>query len=91
MIKNVFKRFCTNELKDKLIKLSMLNISKYGWTENSIKLAANELNYSHNLSALMENGPIDLVYYTIDNWNKKLEDEIENIRSNEKYMEINLV
>jgi ubiquinone biosynthesis protein COQ9 len=87
MIKNVFKKFFstgTAELRDKLIKMSLLNVSKYGWTENSIKLAANELNYSHSLSAVLSNGPADLVYYTIDNWNNKLESEIDNIKNNSK-------
>jgi ubiquinone biosynthesis protein COQ9 len=93
MIRKAFKlvkHFCTidkasHELKDKLIKMSLLNVSKYGWSENSIKIAANELNYSNNLSALLENGPIDLVYFTMDNWNKKLSDEILNIKNNERF------
>jgi ubiquinone biosynthesis protein COQ9 len=77
------KKFCSEEINSKLIKMSLLNVSKYGWTENSIKIAANELNYSHNLSALLKNGPIDLVYYTMDNWENKLKDEIDNIKNSE--------
>lgn len=68
-------------LKEKLIKMSLLNVNKYGWTENSIKIAANELGYSHNLSSLLNNGPMDLIYYTMDNWNEKLKKDIEAIKA----------
>jgi rpsU-divergently transcribed protein len=79
--KKTLKSFCDFELKEKLVKMSLSNVDKYGWTENSIKLAANELGYSNGLSSLLENGPIDLVYSTMDNWNKKLQNEIENIKN----------
>lgn len=80
------------QLKEKLIKMSLLNVNKYGWTEMSIKTAANELNYSNNLSALLKNGEMDLIYYTIDNWNNKLKLDLEEIKKNtdltldEKYL-----
>jgi ubiquinone biosynthesis protein COQ9 len=87
-IKILRRFFCTkkpvDEMREKLIKMSLLNVSKYGWTENSIKIAANELNYSHNLSTLLEHGAIDLVNYTIDTWNSKLNNEIASIKQNEK-------
>jgi rpsU-divergently transcribed protein len=82
------KGFCTNEktenqqdLREKLIKMSLINVNKYGWTENSIKIAANELGYSHNLSALLKDGPIDLIYYTMDNWNEKLRKDLDSIKT----------
>jgi rpsU-divergently transcribed protein len=79
------KSFCTNQeiniLKNKLIKMSLVNVEKYGWTEHSIKLAANELGYSNNLSALLEDGPVDLIYYTMDNWNNKLSNDLETIKN----------
>jgi ubiquinone biosynthesis protein COQ9 len=78
MFKKVaLKYFCK---KEQLIKMSLLNVNKYGWTENSIKLAANELGYSHSLSAVLPNGPLDLIYYNMDNWNKKLSTEINTMR-----------
>lgn len=79
MIKSNFliKNFC---IKNQLIKMSLLNVNKYGWTENSIKIAANELGYSNSLSAILPNGPLDLIYYNMDNWNKKLLAEIKQMK-----------
>jgi len=55
-----FKSFCSfndkiklgevensEKLKEKLLKLSLININKYGWSEESIKHASNELGYSN--------------------------------------------
>jgi len=70
--------FC---IKDELIKLSLLNVNKYGWTEQSIKVAANELGYSSSLSSILENGALDLIYFTMDNWLDKLKLDIKTIIS----------
>lgn len=87
----LIKNFCSNydsnkteiiSLKDKLIKLSLLNVDRHGWSEHSIKLAANELGYSNSLSALITNGPLDLIHYTLDTWNIKLKKEIEELKQN---------
>lgn len=71
-------------IKEKLIKLSLMNVNKYGWTELAIKVAANELGYTHTISKVLENGPADLVYYTMDNWNKKLKQDVKEIDEDEK-------
>jgi len=73
--------FTVYEIREKLIKMSLLNVNKYGWTENSIKIAANELGYSQNLSAILDKGALDLIYYTMDNWNDKLKQDVEVIKS----------
>jgi rpsU-divergently transcribed protein len=57
----------------------LLNVNKSGWTETSIKTAANELNYSNSLSALLPNGPLDLIYHTMDKWNDKLSKDLEDL------------
>jgi len=51
------KTFCSKEsnnssnklnlVKEKVFKLSLLNVNKYGWSEESIKHASNELGYSN--------------------------------------------
>jgi rpsU-divergently transcribed protein len=92
---NIFKRrFCEKnnnkddienndnieQIREKLIRMSLLNVEKYGFSENAIKLAANELGYSNSLSGILENGEMDLVFYNIDNWNKKLKIDLEEIK-----------
>ena len=72
-----FNKFST---KDQLIKMSLMNVNKYGWTENSIKIASNELGYSNQLSSMLLLGPFDLIKYMIHNWNKKLLNEINSIK-----------
>ena len=52
-------------------------MNKFGWSDNSIKIAANELGYSHSLSAMLPNGPVDLIYHTMDKWNEKLRKDLE--------------
>lgn len=82
--KNFIKQFCeknVTDLKEKLIKMSLINVSKYGWTETSIKLAANDLGYSNAVSCVLDKGPLDLVYYTLDSWYDKLRDEMQAIRN----------
>ncbi len=76
-----------SKLKEELIKLSLLNIHKYGWTEQSIKLSANELGYSNSYSCILKNGEMDLIYYTIDNWNDKLKTDLETISGNDKIIQ----
>jgi rpsU-divergently transcribed protein len=58
------------------VKLNLLKIIK--------NILANELGYSNSLSALLPNGPIDLIYYTLDTWNMKLKKEIEELKHNKK-------
>jgi rpsU-divergently transcribed protein len=70
-----------NEIREKLIKMSLMNVNKYGWTENSIKIAANELGFSQNLASILDKGALDLIYYTMDNWNDKLKQDVEVIKS----------
>jgi ubiquinone biosynthesis protein COQ9 len=87
---NVFKKlFCTNNqkldnLREKLIKMSLMNVDKYGWSELSIKVASNELGYSNSLSSILPKGPIDLVYYTMDVWNSKLVSDLDEIKKDNK-------
>ena len=69
------------------LKLSLINIDKHGWSEQSIKIAANELGFSNSLSSLLPKGPLDLIYYTMDNWNAKLKSEIEEIKKSKLTIE----
>ena len=65
-------------------KLSLTYVNKYGWTENTLKISANELGYSHMLSGIFPNGPLDLVYSLIDSWNEKLKEEVKKIKRDDK-------
>jgi rpsU-divergently transcribed protein len=79
--KYTIRTFCVSELKEKLIKKSLINVNKYGWTDLSIKTAANELGYSHTISTILEKGPMDLIYYTIDDWNEKLKIDVDSLKN----------
>jgi hypothetical protein len=35
------------KIKEEIIQLSLLNVKKYGWTENCLKVSANELGYTN--------------------------------------------
>ncbi len=47
------KRFCENtkpsheKIKEEIIQLALINVKKYGWTENCLKISANELGYTN--------------------------------------------
>jgi len=71
------------KLKNDLKKLSLTYVNKYGWTENTLKIAANELGYSHMVSGVFPNGPLDLVYALIDSWNEKLKKEIDKLKKDD--------
>lgn len=92
----IFKTFTTyndnhsesiKSLKTDLYKLSLINVEKFGWTEQSIKSAANELGYSHGLSSLLTNGTCDLLIYCLENWNTKLKKDIEELKLNQSLTE----
>jgi len=72
------------KIKTEMKKLALTHVKKYGWTENSLKLAANDLGYSHMLSGIFPNGPLDLIYSLMDDWNDKLKKEIEKIKKDDK-------
>lgn len=67
-----------------MTKLSLTYVSKFGWTENTLKLSANQLGYSNMLSGIFPNGPIDLIYSLLDSWTEKLKIEIDKIKKDEK-------
>ena len=69
--------------KDDMIKLSLTYLNKYGWTENNMKIAANELGYSHMVTGVFPNGPIDIIHNLMDNFNDKLKVEIVKIKKDE--------
>jgi rpsU-divergently transcribed protein len=75
-----------NSLKTDLYKLSLLNVEKFGWTEQSIKFAANELGYSHGLYALIK-GECDLLIYCLENWNNRLKIDLEELRNDQNLNE----
>ena len=35
------------KIKEGIMQLSLLNVKKYGWTENCLKISANELGYTN--------------------------------------------
>lgn len=47
------KTFCDKvksspgQIKEEIIQLALLNVKKYGWTENCLKISANELGYTN--------------------------------------------
>ena len=67
-----------------MTKLSLTYVSKFGWTENTLKLSANQLGYSNMLSGIFPNGAIDLIYSLLDSWTEKLKIEIDKIKKDEK-------
>ena len=36
-----------SNIKKEIIKHSLLNVSKYGWSESNLKVSANEIGYSN--------------------------------------------
>lgn len=66
--------------KNDITKLTLIYINKYGWTENNMKTAANELGYSHMVTGVFPNGPIDIIHNLMDNFNDKLKHEVIKIK-----------
>lgn len=64
--------------------MALTYVNKYGFTENNLKIVANELGYSHMISGIFPNGPLDLIYSLMDDWNDKLKKEIEKIKKDER-------
>jgi hypothetical protein len=49
-----------------------------------MKHAANELGYSHMVTGIFPNGPIDIVHNLMDTFNDKLKEEIVKIKKDER-------
>lgn len=64
--------------------MALTYVNRYGWTENTLKVVANELGYSHMISGVFPNGPLDLVYSLMDDWNDKLKKEVGKIKTDER-------
>ena len=73
------------KIKSDMKKMALTYVNKYGWTENTLKVVANDLGYSHMVSGIFPNGPLDLVYSLVDDWNDKLKKEIEKIKKDDRY------
>ncbi len=70
------------EIKQKLLKMTQVNIQKYGWTNRSIAQSAVDLNFSPSIAnGIFSNGIIDVIYLSIEEWNKELEDNINKNKS----------
>ena len=44
---NTYNQSNLDKVKEKVLKLSLLNVNQYGWSEDAIKHASNELGYSN--------------------------------------------
>lgn len=69
--------------KSDITKLCLLYINKYGFTENNMKISANELGYSNMITGIFPNGPIDILHNLMDGFNDKLKTEIIQIKKDE--------
>jgi ubiquinone biosynthesis protein COQ9 len=66
------------EEKERILANALKYVNKMGWSVESLAIAAQELGLPAISHGLVENGPIELVYYFVDECNKKMIAEVKN-------------
>lgn len=77
---NSFEDQKIEKLRNEIKNLTLTYVNSYGWTENTLKISANQLGYSHLVTGIFPNGPIDVIHSLMDTWNEKLKAEVDKIK-----------
>jgi hypothetical protein len=75
----------SGNIKAKLIQESLLQVHKFGFTNQSILAACSFLDLSSSSVSLLTKGPADLTFFLMEKWNQELEKDFRDYCQNILY------